>query len=1025
MNNEPRYHVFLSYHEQDERTARLIAERLRAEYSIQPWLRAWSSVPGRLIQEEQERGLAQSQACAVLIGAVGVRQWQQIEVYASIRKRIEEEGANFPVIPVYLPNCPANARRVIPSTLQLYEAVAFSAMDDKPALERLVAGIRGEAGLSAAITLPDEPAPYRGLLPFDQRHARFFFGRDADRQRLVERLAQHPFVAVVGASGSGKSSLAMAGLLTDLAQNAFPDSNHWRILLFTPGSQPLLALASQLATFLPMAERPHAVDDLATRLAARSDALRTTLLAYTADQPAPVLLVVDQFEELFTLCQEGPERCRSQAEQFIAQLDDATRRGDARIKILLTLRADFLDRCLAHAALRQLLEDHQLLLGPLDEAGLCEAIVRPAGEVGALFEKGLVEIILRDVAAEPGLLPLLQQAVYELWLRRRGPWLTLEAYQASGGVLGALQKRAEDTYQTLTTDQQDVARNVFLRLTALGEGMADTRRRVRREELYLAGRDPAQVDAVLQALSGPQARLIVADENTAEVTHEALIQQWGTLRTWLEQDRKSLHVHRRLTEAAAEWEQKERDESYLYQGARLAEATEWMTWHSGDLNPSEQVFLVSSLAMSERQEADREARRQAQRRRTRTLRALLTALAILLIPGLFVTGNAWMFWQRQNSQWQSTGFPSDSVLSIAVTGETEDQQVPRICVGAADIGIGCSRNLQEWNIYQVGFPAGAAEAFNDRGSFFGYLTGSKWSSRMVGVEVLAFDRFDPHRIVASVQGKGLFVSGDGGAHWRHLSSPDGPQLATKALPGVRQVASYNGDLFVLRNLSLSSGEDGSLYLSRDNGDTWQQIGGPGTATGVLNSFALALDTQGHLEGVYGAGEQGLYWREGDSGDQWQQLLPTEKGDTGIVVAQAADVVYLATYNQSVQRGVQPGALYRWTKGDSNRIGRRWAQFDGWPISLVLASNPNADYPIWMLLAHGRVFAVDRHGQLESRGRRPGWPWAFTNVLAAMPFDNGDDVMLMGQWDGLLCYRAQGSKSDGCGPTPSSTPQINR
>ena len=713
MNNEPRYHVFLSYHEQDERAASLIAERLRAEYGIQPWLRAWSSVPGRLIQEEQERGLAQSHACAVLIGAVGVRQWQQLEVYASIRKRVEEEGANFPVIPVYLSNCPADARQVIPSTLQLYEVVVFSALDDKPALERLVAGIRGEAGLSAAITLPDEPAPYRGLLPFDREHTRFFFGRDADRQRLVERLARHPFVAVVGASGSGKSSLAMAGLLPDLAQNALPDSSRWRILLFTPGSQPLLALAGQLATFLPIADRPRAVDDLAARLAVRSDALRTTLLAYTSDQPASVLLVVDQFEELFTLCQEAPERCRSQAEQFIDQLDDAVRRGNARIKILLTLRADFLDRCLAHSALRKLLEDHQLLLGPLDEAGLREAIVRPAAEVGALFEKGLVEIILRDVGIEPGMLPLLQQALYELWLRRRGPWLTLEAYQASGGVLGALQKRAQDTYQSLTEHQQEVARNVFLRLTALGDGMADTRRRVRREELYPAGVDRAQVDVVLQALSGPQARLIVADEQTAEVAHEALIQQWGTLRTWLEQDRESLRVHRRLTEAAAEWEQKERDDSYLYRGARLAEAKAWMTGHSEHLNPSEQAFLVSSLAMSEREEVDREARRQAQRRRTRTLRALVTVVAILLIPTLYVAANAWMFGQRQSSNWQSTDFPSDSVLSIAVAGETADPQVPRICVGSADIGIGCSYDLDRWNIYQVGFPSSVAALFNN------------------------------------------------------------------------------------------------------------------------------------------------------------------------------------------------------------------------------------------------------------------------------------------------------------------------
>ncbi len=141
----------------------------------------------------------------------------------------------------------------------------------------------------------------------------------------------------------------------------------------------------------------------------------------------------------------------------------------------------------------------------------------------------------------------------------------------------------------------------------------------------------------------------------------------------------------------------------------------------------------------------------------------------------------------------------------------------------------------------------------------------------------------------------------------------------------------------------------------------------------------------------------------------------------VVIAEAADVIYLATYNKSVQRGVQPGALYRWAEGDGDRAGRRWAQFDKWPMSLALASDPNADYPVWILLGNGQVFAVDRHGQIESRGRRPGWPWGFATVLAAMPFDNGDDVMLMGQWDGLLCYRPQGGQIDDCGPTPTPTP----
>ena len=218
--------------------------------------------------------------------------------------------------------------------------------------------------------------------------------------------------------------------------------------------QPAPAALAEQVTLLTapendLAARLRLVDELTTRLAEHPDRLRTALSAHLAGQPGTVLLFVDQFEEIFTACQEGTERCRSQAEQFIALLADAVTRGDGRIRLLVTLRADFLNTCLSFSELRDLLQDHQFLLGPLDEAGLREAIVLPAQAVGAFFEKGLVNTILRDVAAEPGALPLLQHALYELWLARRGPWLTLDAYEASGGVRGALQRRAQATFDSV------------------------------------------------------------------------------------------------------------------------------------------------------------------------------------------------------------------------------------------------------------------------------------------------------------------------------------------------------------------------------------------------------------------------------------------------------------------------------------------------------------------------------------------------------------------------------------------------
>lgn len=609
-----QFDVFLSHNSADKAAVEAIARQLIAT-GIQAFLDKWHLIPGTPWQEGIEEALAASAATAVFIGPSGISPWHNEEMRDALDRAVRSRD-DYRVIPVLLPGASEDsasrflARRVW---------VDFRAgLDDAEALERLCAGIRGEAIDPGAYRLPDEPAPYRGLLPFEAEHTRFFFGRDADTQRLIEKVNRQPFVAVVGASGCGKSSLVRAGLLPALAQDALRGSHVWQILAFTPGSQPLRSLANQLATFVPPPDRPDAADRLTGRLADRADGLRTTLTALLADHSRSVLLFVDQFEELFTFCADGGERCRMEAEQFIANLADATEQGDGQIRVVTTLRADFLDRSLSFPALRRLLEDHQLLIGPLSQADLRDAVVRPAQQVGALLEKGLVNAILADVGDEPGNLPLLQHALHELWLARRGPWLTLDAYEASGGVRGALGRRAQATYDALTPAQQTIVRAILLRLTALGEGFNDTRRRTDRAELYLAGTDPAQVDAVIQALSGPNARLVVADEKTVEVAHEALIQGWSTLRGWLEEDRQARRTHRRLTEAANEWG-RDQDEGYLYRGARLAEVEEWAAAHGREMNALEAEFVQAGLVLRDREAAEREVTRQRELEQQRAL----------------------------------------------------------------------------------------------------------------------------------------------------------------------------------------------------------------------------------------------------------------------------------------------------------------------------------------------------------------------------------------------------------------------
>jgi WD40 repeat protein/energy-coupling factor transporter ATP-binding protein EcfA2 len=657
MAAETQYDVFLSHNSVDREAVEIIARRLDDEAKLHPFLDKWHLIPGKPWQEAVEEALAQSETVAVFVGPSGISPWHNEEMRTGLDQAVRTRD-DYRVIPVLLPG--ANEESLT-GFLSRRTWVDFRpGLDDAEAFERLVAGIKGEAIVSGVYELPGEPSPYRGLLRFEAKHRRFFFGRDADRQRLVEKLEHHRFVAVVGASGSGKSSLVRAGLLPDLGDGVLPGSREWSTLVFTPGSQPLRSLANQLASLAPSTtDRLKTTDDLTQRLAERTDGLRTAVTAYLVDRAQPLLLVVDQFEELFTLCQDKPERCRAQAEQFIANLADAVQRGDGQIRVLVTLRADFLDRCLSFPALRDLLEDRQVLLGPLDEPALREAVVRPAQEVGALFEKGLVSMILRDVEAEPGALPLLQHALYELWQARRGPWLTIDAYEASGGVRGALQRRAQATYDALTPEQQAIARNILLRLTALGEGVSDTRRRVERSELYAVGIAPEQVDAVLQALSGPQARLVVANEASVEVAHEALIQQWDTLRAWLEEDRDALRLHRHLTEAAQEWVDLDRDSGELYRGARLAQATEWAEVHAADMNPLEREFVEASVE-------DREARRIAARRRMqRVIAGLVAGLVVIGALAIFAWGRSQLAEQRRvDAEYAQATAQADAIRAL-------------------------------------------------------------------------------------------------------------------------------------------------------------------------------------------------------------------------------------------------------------------------------------------------------------------------------------------------------------------------
>jgi WD40 repeat protein/serine/threonine protein kinase len=475
---------------------------------------------------------------------------------------------------------------------------------------------------------PVPKCPYRGLEFFDIEHADFFFGRERLIEELLAKLRPAPsqenhFLAIVGPSGSGKSSLARAGVIAALKRGAFAGSADWPVVTCRPSADPLRSLAIALTT-VPQLER--GVSDIRQMIQDFLDEPSMLDLAITLalrDTPPErrLVLLVDQFEELFTLCHDEQQR-----RAFIGNLLHAANMPGGRTLVLITMRADFYGNCAAYPDLARILSNHQALVGPMTTEELRQAIEQPARRAGCQFEPGLVELLLHDVADQPGSLPLLQYALTELWGHQERRRLTLAAYEVMGRVAGVLEQRAEMIYGRFSPQEQEVCRRIFLRLTQPGEGTEDTKRRVPLAELLPAGGDLTAVETVIQTLAGAEVRLVTTKsdrelegQQMVEVAHEALIRNWSRLRAWLDENREAIRFHRRLTEAAQEWVQHDLDESYLYLGARLATIEEWAQSREEDLSALEQTFLEASLEKRRQGEAEQETFRQREMEQTQAL----------------------------------------------------------------------------------------------------------------------------------------------------------------------------------------------------------------------------------------------------------------------------------------------------------------------------------------------------------------------------------------------------------------------
>ena len=472
---------------------------------------------------------------------------------------------------------------------------------------------------------PGEP-PYKGLTYYTEADEAIFFGREQLSDDLAARLQTTPFLAVAGASGSGKSSLLRAGVIPRLRRR------NWLTTILTPTADPL----GQLAAGLCRDETDlSAADALRAQLAADPQTLRRKADQLLARAGAGrLLLIVDQFEELFTQCHDEAGR-----RAFIDNLLAAAR-ANGRATVLIGLRADFMGRLTEVEELRALVEQNFALLGPMQQEDLVRVIAEPARIGGWAFVSGLVEQFLSDVGQEPGRLPLLSHALLETWARRAGHVMTLKGYRAAGGVEGAIAKTAEDTLRRLDgPGEQAIVQAVFLSLTELGEGSEDTRRIALRDELARAG-DPAAVDAVLNTLAG--ARLVTLEADSVQVAHEALIRRWPRLREWLADNRERLRFERQLEADAAEWQRLRRDPGALYRGARLVQAQEWMQ-NGRALSP-----LVSEFMSASAVEAEEEARQAQQLARAGLVRRFLYIAAGLAAVAVLAAIIAGIFGYQQN-----------------------------------------------------------------------------------------------------------------------------------------------------------------------------------------------------------------------------------------------------------------------------------------------------------------------------------------------------------------------------------------
>ncbi|MFE1175194.1 AAA family ATPase [Streptomyces sp. NPDC058773] len=542
----------------------------------------------------------------------------------------------------------ARRQRPAPVSAGLYDLAQWqrlweSAVADPVGDRAAAAAQQEDRGPAEAATVPGV-CPYRGLASYRQQDAGWFFGRERSTEALVAQLRAAErtggLVMLVGASGAGKSSLLNAGLVPAL-QSGAPGDGSGRareVVQLVPGGDPVAELTRripELAGPLSGAEGSAAPEPGSPRF---TRAVREAAAAWAGPEtPAAArpVVIVDQFEEAFTLCDEAAGRAFVQL--LHAVCTPAGPSDPAPVLVVLGIRADFYEQCLGHPELADALQHRHMVLGPLTTTELRDAVTGPAKAVGLELEPGLAELIVREVSADgaggahdAGALPLLSHALLATWQRRKAGRLTLAGYRAAGGIQGAVAATAERAWSGLDPTARTAARLLLLRLVRLGEDTQATRRRGKRHQLADESTDPGKTEESLEALV--HARLVTLDAEAVEITHEALLHAWPRLRDWIDEDRNGNLLRQRLEEDGRAWEGADRDTSLLYRGSRLEQARTWAD--SADdtfLTRTAVEFLAASVRL-----------------RRRTVLLARGAVAALVVMAMLAVGSAVVAWQQRD-----------------------------------------------------------------------------------------------------------------------------------------------------------------------------------------------------------------------------------------------------------------------------------------------------------------------------------------------------------------------------------------